>query len=492
MPAVMAGSENKPRILVVDDEPDLRRTLEILFRRAGFDVTSAPGCADAVEKLQSATIPFPVVVTDLAMPDGSGLDVLTAAKHRALSTEVLLVTAYSSVENAIDAMRAGAYDFVTKPFVPDELTTLVSKALEKHALATENERLRAQIKGPPNAVICNSPAMRQVLDVVSRIAETKTTVLITGESGTGKERIARELHDRSDRSDGPFLVVNCGALPEALMESELFGHERGAFTGAHQARPGLFREATGGTLLLDEVGELSLGLQVKLLRVLQEKKVRSVGSTREVDIDVRILAATNRDMESDVAAERFRQDLYYRLNVIRIRLPPLRERLEDIGRFAETFLRKFGEDMGKDVHGFTPDALRVLSVYEFPGNVRELENIVERGVALSRSSLIGLGDLPVEVSGFAGQASPSLATLPDAGCNLDEVVQEVERRLITDALARTGGVRTAAAGLLGVSFRSLRYRLQKLGLASPSGEDDEPGMPGGHGGGAAGGPESRG
>ncbi len=485
MPVPMAGSENKPRILVVDDEPDLRRTLEILFRRAGFDVTSAPGCAAAVEKLESESVPFPVVVTDLAMPDGSGLDVLVAAKRRAVSTEVILVTAYSSVENAIDAMRAGAYDFVTKPFVPEELIALVGKALEKHALSEENERLRARINGRSTAVIGNSPAMRRVLDVVGRIAATKTTVLITGESGTGKERIARELHERSDRKDGPFLVVNCGALPEALMESELFGHEKGAFTGAHQARPGLFREASSGTLMLDEVGELSLGLQVKLLRVLQEKKVRAVGSARETEVDVRILAATNRDIESEVAAERFRQDLYYRLNVIRIELPPLRERPEDIGRFAETFLRRFGEDMGKDVHGFTPDALRVLAAYEFPGNVRELENIVERGIALSRSPLIGLGDLPVEVSGFAGEASPSLVNLPEAGCNLDEVVQEVERRLITEALERAGGVRTAAAGLLGVSFRSLRYRLQKLGFAGPGGDDDEPGS-------AAGGPESRG
>lgn len=484
MPIPMANSSGAPRILVVDDEPDLRQTLEILFRRGGFDVTSAPGCAAALDKIQNAETPYPVVVTDLAMPDGSGLDVLTAAKTRAQSTEVLLLTAFSSVENAIDAMRAGAYDFVTKPFTPDELTTLVYKALEKHALAEENQRLRARVSGGASALIGHSAAMRKVLDVVGRVAETKTTVLITGESGTGKERVARELHDLSDRKSGPFLVVNCGALPEALMESELFGHEKGAFTGASQARPGLFREAAGGTLMLDEVGELSLGLQVKLLRVLQEKKVRPVGSAHETPVDVRILAATNRDVEGDVAAGRFRQDLYYRLNVIRIELPPLRDRPEDIGRFAETFLRRFGEDMGKDVHGFTPDALRVLATYEFPGNVRELENIVERGVALSRSPLIGLGDLPVEVSGFAGQASPSLVNLPDDGCNLDEIVQEVERRLITDALERTGGVRTAAAALLGVSFRSLRYRLQKLGFASQGGDDEDPES-------EAGGPASR-
>ena len=289
-------------------------------------------------------------------------------------------------------------------------------------------------------------------------------MLRTGESGTGKERIAREVHRYSERSDGPFLVVNCGALPEALMETELFGHEKGAFTGAVTRHLGLFREAAGGTLLLDEIGELPASLQVKLLRVLQEKKVRPVGSAQEVDVDVRILAATNRDVEKDVAAGKFREDLYYRLNVIRVELPPLRERREDVVGLAEAFLRRFAVEMSKDVVGFTPDALKALERHEYPGNVRQLENMVERAVALSGSRAIGLGELPAEVSGLSGAEDSSFPKLPPEGCELDEVLNEVERRMLVEALERTGGVRKTAAALLGVTFRSLRYRLQKHNL----------------------------
>jgi two-component system response regulator PilR (NtrC family) len=285
--------------------------------------------------------------------------------------------------------------------------------------------------------------------------------------------VARAIHDQSDRSQQPFLVVNCGALPESLMESELFGHEKGAFTGATGKQRGLFREADGGTLLLDEVGELPTSLQVKLLRVLQERKVRPVGSAQEVAVDVRLLAATNRDVEADVESGRFRQDLYYRLNVIRMALPPLRERQEDIAPLAERFVARFASEMGKEVVGFTNDALRALTRYPFPGNVRELENVIERAVALAGSRAIGLGDFPPEVSGMAGAPGPSLLSLPDSGCQLDEVMNEVERRLLLEALERTGGVRTAAARLLGITFRSLRYRLAKYSL-DPDATGDEP------------------
>ncbi len=462
----------RPELLVVDDEPDLRQTLTILFRRAGYDVTTAPGCAEALRRLREHAVPFPVVLTDMTMPDGSGLDVLAAAKARSAATEVLLLTAYSTLENALQAMRSGAYDFVTKPFTPEELLALTEKALEKYGLATENRRLRASLTATPTDLVSRSAAMQSVLDVVTRIAPTRTTVLLTGESGTGKERVARAIHERSDRASGPFRVVNCGALPENLMESELFGHERGAFTGANVARLGLIREAAGGTLLLDEVGELSLGLQVKLLRVLQERKVRPVGGADESPVDVRILAATNRDIEAEVAAGRFRQDLYYRLNVIRLVLPPLRERREDIVRFAEFFLARIAREMGRDVRGFTPDALRVLERYAFPGNVRELENLVERAVALTRSPLIGLGELPPELSGMAGAPTPAFGTLPEEGCDLDVVLAEFERRLLLQALERAGGVRKAAAKLLGVTFRSYRYRLAKLGLETDPGPDE--------------------
>jgi two-component system, NtrC family, response regulator PilR len=458
------------KILVVDDEPGIRQMLQILFRREGFEVVCAPGFRAALEAVERSPQPFPVVLTDLSMPDGSGLDVIAAAKRRNPSTEVILITAHSTLENAISAMRSGAYDFVTKPFQPTELAALVEKALEKQELVLENQRLRAQVTGVESELIGRSAAMRQVLDLVERIAPTRTTVLITGESGTGKERVARALHRASERSDKPFLVVNCGALPEALMESELFGHEKGAFTGAAAKHRGLFRDADGGTVMLDEVGELPASLQVKLLRVLQERVVRPVGATGELPVDVRLIAATNRDIESDVAEGTFRQDLYYRLNVIRLVLPPLRERRDDIPLLAERFLRRFAAEMGKDVVGLTPDALRALERYAFPGNVRELENVVERAVALAGSRAIGLGDLPPDVSGAAGAPGSALLTLPESGLDLDEVIHEAERRLLLAALERTGGVRTAAAKLLGITFRSLRYRLAKHGFD----EDESP------------------
>jgi two-component system response regulator PilR (NtrC family) len=425
--------------------------------------------------LDQATHPFPFVVTDLVMPDGSGLEVLAAAKRRSSTTEVVVMTAHQTIEAAIEATRGGAYDFVTKPFSPSEMVVRLQKALEKSAITEENQRLKAQLERfePSELDFGQSPRMQAVAELVEKAAKTRATVLVTGESGTGKERVARALHARSDRSTAPFLVVNCGALPEALMESELFGHEKGAFTGAAARTQGIFREADGGTVLLDEVGELPLPLQVKLLRVLQERKVRPVGGAAEVPVDVRVLAATNRDVEASVREGQLRQDLYYRLNVIRIEIPPLRERKEDVARLAERFARRFADEMGKELRGIAPDALRALDRYAFPGNVRELENMMERAVALASSNVLGLGDLPAEVAGHGSAPTPSLVSLPEGGCELDEVLGEVERRLIVEALERTGGVRMQAAKLLGITFRSLRYRLQKLGLANDDGEGDD-------------------
>ena len=461
----MSASSSKGRILVVDDEPGLRDMLSILFRREGFDVTLAPGFARGVESIRSSPTPFGLVLTDLVMPDGSGLGLLAAAKERSPETEVIIMTAHTSLEIAIEAMRGGAYDFVTKPFATAELRALVHKALEKRAIVAENRRLRAQLAhDQPRDLLGHSEAMRRVVDLVRRVANTRSTVLITGESGTGKERIARAIHDLSDRAGKPFLVVNCGAIPEALMESELFGHDKGAFTGATTRHLGLFRDADGGTVLLDEVGELPLSLQVKLLRVLQERKVRSVGASAEFSVDVRILAATNRNVEEDVKAGKFRQDLYYRLNIIRIEVAPLRERREDIGNLAEFFLHRCTEEHGKEIRGFSPDALRALDAYAFPGNVRELENIVERAVTLASTPIIGLGDLPLEVGGSTARPTPELMTLPEEGCELDAVLGELEKRLIVQAMDRVDGVRTGAAKLLGVSLRSLRYRMQKLSI----------------------------
>jgi len=472
-----SGSFRKTRVLVVDDEPGLREMLGILFRREGLDVTLAPGFVAGAEAIKDAPEPYGLVLTDLMMPDGSGLDLLSATKARSSRTEVIVMTAHSTIETAIDAMKRGAYDFIAKPFATSELRALVYKALEKREIVAENERLRAQVerdqraRGPAD-LLGRSEAMHKILDLVQRIAKGKSTVLITGESGTGKERIARAIHDMSDRAAKPFLVVNCGAIPEALMESELFGHEKAAFTGATARHLGIFREAEGGTVFLDEVGELPLSLQVKLLRVLQERKVRAVGASAETSIDVRVLAATNRNVEDEVKSGKFRQDLYYRLNVIRLEVPPLRERRGDVHELAEHFLARCAKELGKeDIRGFAPDALRALDAHAFPGNVRDLENVIERAVALASSHTIGLGDLPQEISGAASQPTPSLMRLPDEGCNLDEVVGEVERRLIVQALERSGGVRTQAAKLLGVSLRSFRYRLHKLALSD---DDEEP------------------
>jgi two-component system response regulator PilR (NtrC family) len=481
----MSGARNvsdpppKRRVLVVDDEPGLREMLSILLRREGLHVTVAPGFVSGCDAIKNAPEPYGVVLTDLVMPDGSGLDLLSLSKQRSPQTEVIVMTAHSTLETAIDAMRRGAYDFVTKPFATSELRALVQKALEKRAIVAENLRLRAQLShAEPRDLLGRSEPMRRIVDMVGRIAKTKSTVLITGESGTGKERIARAIHDLSDRAGKPFLVVNCGAIPEALMESELFGHDKGAFTGAVTKHLGIFREADGGTVLLDEVGELPTSLQVKLLRVLQERKVRSVGASNEVGVDVRVLAATNRAVEEDVKSGKFRQDLYYRLNVIRVEVPPLRDRREDIPDLAAHFLAVCAAEHDKDIRAFTPDALRALDTYPFPGNVRELENLVERAIALAASPMIGLGDLPSEVSGATAQVTPRLLELPEAGCNLDDVLGELERRLLVQALERAGGLRINAAKMLGVTVRSLRYRLQKHSLADEgvdSGVDSEDG-----------------
>jgi two-component system response regulator PilR (NtrC family) len=459
------------RVLVVDDEPGLRDMLSIFFGRDGYDVTLAAGFLAAKEALQNATSPYGLVLTDLMMPDGSGLDLLPLVKARWADTEVIVMTAHGALDTAVEAMRRGAYDFITKPFATAELRAIAAKAFEKGQIVAENRRLRAQVERehPTKDLLGHSEAMRQITDLLRRAASGRSTVLITGESGTGKERIARALHDLSDRAAKPFLVVNCGAIPEALLESELFGHDKGAFTGATSKHLGMFREAEGGTVFLDEIGELPLQMQVKLLRVIQERKVRAVGGSVEIPIDVRILAATNRSVEDDVKAGTFRQDLYYRLNVIRVEVPPLRARKEDIALLAEHFLARCAAEHGKEARGFSADALRALDAHDYPGNVRELENLVERAVALAAGPIIGLGDLPREVSGAAGKPSTSLLDLPPEGLRLDDVLGETERRLILQALERTGGVRTTAARLLGVTLRSFRYRLQKHALG---GDDD--------------------
>lgn len=455
-----------PTILVVDDEPNLRQVMSIALQRSGCNVRAVSGVKAALKAIDEIELPYPLVITDLVMPDGSGMEVLHAARARSEHTQVIVVTAYSSVDSALDAMRNGAYDFVTKPFSPGELAALASKALEKNAVVEENRNLKAQLAAltpSEDDIFGHSEPMRRIGALVSKAAISRATVLITGESGTGKERVARLLHEQSDRSRGPFCVVNCGALPEFLMESELFGHEKGSFTGATGTALGLIRQSEGGTLFLDEVGELPLALQVKLLRVLQERKVRPVGGTNEVPVNVRVIAATNRDVEAAVTAGTFRTDLYYRLNVIRILLPPLRERFGDVHRLAEQMVRRFAKDTQKPIRGLTPAALRALEGYDFPGNVRELENLMECAVALTSSETIDIDMLPEHLR---TRPAATLVTLdvPPEGLQLDVTLATLERQLLSQALKHTGGVRKHAAKLLGISFRSIRYRLEKLGL----------------------------
>jgi len=451
------------RILVVDDEPGLREMLNVLLRRAHHEPVTVPGVVAALARIE-ADDPYDLVVTDLSMPDGTGMMVLEAARARDAMTEVVMITAYATTEAAVEAMRNGAYDYIQKPFKNAELLATLDKALEKRAIQRENEVLRASALGTFRLgdLIGKSDAMKRVMSLVERIASARTSVLVTGESGTGKEVVARALHDRGDRRELPFVVVNCGALPEALMESELFGHEKGAFTGAATRKEGLVRAADRGTLFLDEVGELTPALQVKLLRVLQERKVRPVGGEKEIEVDVRVVAATNRDVELDVKEGRFRQDLFYRLNVIRLVMPPLRDRPEDIALLAEHFLVKHGALAGRRLT-FSPEVLRWIAQQRYPGNVRELENVVERAVTLTAGPRITLADLPDAVDPPA-EDTPRTVTLPPNGMDLDAFLGDTEQRLLLEALERAGGVRNRAAKLVGMSFRSFRYRLAKYGL----------------------------
>jgi two-component system response regulator PilR (NtrC family) len=469
------------KILVVDDEQSMREFLSICLRRAGHQVVVAQDGAEAIARLGAE--PVDIVVTDLQMPGGvDGLGLLRAIKQGTIAPpdsltridpEVILVTAFATADTALAAMKQGAYDYLTKPFQIDEINAVIGRALEKRALVEDNLALRDRLAGRARLaqLLGKSRAMQQVFELIGKIHSARTSVLVTGESGTGKELVARALHSEGNRAKLPFVAVNCGAIPEELMESELFGHKKGAFTGAIADKPGLVQQADGGTLFLDEIGELSLGLQVKLLRVLQERKVKPVGGTEELEVDVRVIAATNRDLEAEVSRGAFRPDLYYRLNVIELRLPPLRHRREDIPLLAEHFLRKFGVEHGRAPR-ISPEAMRRLESYDFPGNVRELENMIERAVALSSSSMIGLSDLPDVRPSRVSAAAEVPSVFPPEGVDLERLVSDYERSWVLRALEHTGGVRKRAATALGISFRSLRYRLAKLDI--DKGEPDEP------------------
>jgi two-component system response regulator PilR (NtrC family) len=455
-------NDQKARILVVDDERSMQEFLEIFLRREGYDVLTAGDVDTAIAQLESDEVDL--VLTDMQMPGKTGLDLILAGREVSPETIMVVVTAFGTTDSAIAAMKEGAYDYLTKPFKVDELRIVIEKALEKKLLSRENLRLRREIRSRSRSrqIIGHSGPMQEVFELISQVAETKTNVLIYGESGTGKELVARAIHEQSSRHDEPFVAINCGAIPENLLESELFGHVKGSFTGAVQNKEGLFESATGGTLFLDEIGELSGALQVKLLRALQEKTIRRVGDTRDRKIDVRIVSATNRKLEEEVAAGRFREDVYYRLNVIQLVLPPLRDRPEDIPVLVQHFVHKFAQELGKEVERMDDQALDLLSSYPFPGNVRELENLVERAVALARDPTIGRDLLPPTVSRAMNQSAVPM--IADGGVKLEQLVDDYERSLLRAALVQSGGVKKRAARLLGVSFRSFRYRLEKLGI----------------------------
>ena len=452
-------------ILVVDDEKSMRELLEILLRKGGHEVEVQEGADQALRRLGAGT--FDLVITDLRLGRGSGLEVLKAAKASSPATEVVVVTAFATTENAIQAMKLGAYDYVQKPFKVDELQLVVAKALEHRALVAENRVLRHRVGERGQRVpeiLGSSKAIEEVRQLVEKVAPTRTTVLLTGESGTGKEVVARTIHEKGHRREHPFVAINCGAIPEGLIESELFGHEKGSFTGAVDAKPGLFEVAESGTLLLDEVGELPVPVQVKLLRALQERKIRRVGGQADLAIAARILAATNRDLAEDVKGGRFREDLYYRLNVIQVRLPALRERREDLPLFIDHYVERFAAELGRPRPALDPEAERFLLAYDYPGNVRELANIVERAVTLCDGDTVMPSVLPPAVRGAVDLGAAEEGALPPEGLDLQSHLDAIERSILEKALARTGGVKTEAARLLSLTFRSLRYRLAKYGI----------------------------
>ncbi len=462
-------SASTPRVLIVDDERSMRELLAIVLRREGYEVVLAENGRQAVAELEHR--PIDLLISDIQMPDMSGVDVLRAGKQINQDLAGIMVTAFASAETAIEALRMGAYDYIHKPFNVDELKIVVRNALERRQLRQENVLLKRALQQTYqfSNIIGRSEAMLAVFQLIETIAQTNSTVLITGESGTGKELAARAIHFNSPRRDRPFIALNCGALTETLLESELFGHVRGAFTGAAANKKGLVEIADKGTIFLDEIGEMSPLMQVKLLRVLQERTFRRVGGTEEVPADIRIVAATNRDLVAMVAEGRFREDLYYRINVIPLHLPSLRERREDIPLLAQHFVERFSADMGKAVQGLSADCLRCLQEYHWPGNIRELENAMERAVALERTPLILPDSLPAAVrmprvpNGVVPGASLA-ESFPDAGFDLEHYVQGIERQYIMEALRRTDGVKVKAAELLGMTFRSFRYYAKKYGL----------------------------
>ncbi len=450
--------KERTRILLIDDEESGREALTLILRNAGHLVTGVSSGKEAAQHLSREK--FDIIITDLFLPDTNGIDILKNVKNDSPLTEVILITGHASAETAVRAMKEGAYDYITKPLNIDELRIIIAKAVEKHQLLSENVYLKKQLRDKFEFanIIGASPAMQQVFALMKRIVKTDSTVLITGESGTGKEIVAKAIHFNGSRRDRPFIAVHCGAIPENLLESELFGYVRGAFTGAVRDKIGKFEAANGGTIVLAEIGTMPLQLQTTLLRVLQEQEVERVGSTRPIKIDVRIVSATNLDLAEEVKKGNFREDLYYRLNVIPLSLPPLRERVEDILPLAKHFLAKYCKEMQRRRMTLTTETVEALEGYRWGGTVRELENVMERVVALTEADTITLHDLPPNIR------EESLTRVTERGVDLVKVIAEIERSMITDALALTDGVKARAAALLNLNRTTLVEKMRRLGM----------------------------
>jgi len=460
------SQRRRARLLVVEDNDTLRRGICLALRESWSEVEEMAAGDEAIARIGDPSVePYDVIVSDLRLPGADGVAVLRAALERDARTSVLMMTAYGSIETAVEAMRAGAFDFVQKPLDLEQIELRVARAVDHRRLLREVSELRAEraARHAADEVVAESPALRAAVDLAGRVAPTRSTVLLTGETGTGKEVIASLIHRLSPRANGPLVKVNCAALPETLLESELFGHERGAFTGADRQRIGRFEQASGGTLFLDEVGDLSPATQAKLLRVLQEQEFHRLGGTRTLRTDARIVAATNQELGERIREGRFREDLYFRLNVIRIHLPPLRERPEDLLALAHRFLRDFSRELGRPVQGFSGGALARLRCHRWPGNVRELHNAIERALLMCEGPRIQAEDLGSCGCGLEEATAAWSPTLPAGGVKL----RDVERQLILEALKRSGWVQKDAAALLGVSRRKLNYMIQRMGITHP-------------------------
>jgi len=450
-------------ILIVDDEKGQREILTVILNKEGYDVADVPGVREALEQLGKRE--FDLIMTDLKMQGQSGLDLLEAVQADDPQQCVILMTAHGTVDSAVEAMKKGAFDYLEKPLERDNLILTLRRAFERIGLVRENRVLLKrveQIQTIPN-ILGEHPKMREVFRVVSKIAATSSTVLIVGESGTGKELVARAIHDGSQRRDKPFMAINCAAIPDSLMESELFGHEKGSFTGANAREIGIFEAANGGTVFLDEIGEMNVAMQAKLLRAIQEKEIRRVGGKVNVPLDVRILSATNKELEQEIKRGNFREDLFYRLNVIRINLPPLRERGNDVKNLAEFFVKKYSLASGIAVEGLSRPALKLLMNYAWPGNVRQLESVIERSVLMAESNYIEPEDLPAEVTASSALGGGIPFELPPEGI----AFEELEKGIIIKAMERADWVIGKAAPLLGMSYKTLQYRLDKFGIERP-------------------------